>query len=256
MTLVRDKIVIPHEPPRLSRPRLLSALGESITGCAATIICGRTGTGKTTLAADFVRTAGRRGAWYKVEAADADLQVFVQYLVAAVHAQPPGFGRKTLALLGDTQPPATAALVAESFVYEMTMLEAREQLLLVIDDLHLVYDADWFGPFFQRLLPLLPAAAHVLLVGRTLPPAPLWRLRSKQTLSVLDEAALLFTQAEAADLLASYGLSPETAAAVLANTRGRAAALDATVRHMAARRNAGAPHNRLVAHEVGRAARG
>ncbi len=251
MTLVLDKIVIPSELPRLSRPRLLTALVESMTCCASSIIYGRTGTGKTLLATDFARSTGRRVSWYKVDAADAALQVFMQYLVAAVRTQQPGFGRKTLALLTATQTPAEAALLAESFIYEMTTLEASAHLLLVIDDLHLVYDADWFVPFFHRLLPLLPAEAHVLLIGRTLPPAPLWRLRSKQTLRVLDEAALLFTQTEATDLLASYGLSPETAAAGLANTRARAATLDAAVRDLAARRRDGASH----AHEAGRAAR-
>lgn len=253
MTLVLDKIIVPPDAPRLSRPRLLTALAESMTCCAATIIYGRTGTGKTMLAADFARRAGRRVGWYKVEAADAELHVFMQYLVAAVRAQHPGFGRKTLALLSDTQTPAAAALLAEAFVYEMTMLEASEPLLLVIDDLHLVYDADWFVPLFHRLLPLLPAEAHVLLVGRTLPPAPLWRLRSKQTLRVLDEAALLFTQTEADDLLASYGLATETAAELLANTRGRAAAFDAAVRELAAPRKDIARYA-PAAHEAGRAA--
>ena len=164
----------------------------------------------------------------------------MQYLVAAVRAQHPGFGRKTLALLSVTHAPEEAALLAESFVYEMTMLEATESLLLVMDDLHLVYDAAWFVPFFHRLLPLLPAEAHVLLLGRTLPPAPLWRLRSKQTLRVIDEAALLFTQAEVAELLTSYGLYAEASAGILEITRGRAAALDAAAREVGARRRDGA----------------
>jgi LuxR family maltose regulon positive regulatory protein len=157
-------------------------------------------------------------------------------LVAAVRTQHPGFGRKTLALLFAIQTPEEAALLAESFVYELTMLEASEPLLLVIDDLHLIYDAEWFGPFFQRFLPLLPAESHLLLLGRTLPPAPLWRLRSKQTLRVIDEPALLFTPTEAVELLAAYGLGAEAAPTLLANTRGRAAAFDAAVRELAARR--------------------
>ena len=211
MALVFDKIIVPAELPRVSRGRLLAVLEESMACCTSSIVYGRTGTGKTLLATDFARRAGRRVAWYKADAADADLQVFVQYLVAAVRAQHPGFGRKTLALLALTHTPAEAALLAESFIYEITMLEGSEPLLLVIDDLHLVYDAVWFVPFFRRLLPLLPQEAHVLLVGRTLPPAPLWRLRSKQTLRVIDEAALLFTPVETGELLASYRLTSEAA---------------------------------------------
>jgi LuxR family maltose regulon positive regulatory protein len=241
MTLILDKLNVPAELPRASRPRLLAVLETNMQACTSSVICGRAGTGKTMLARDFARQAGRRTAWYKVDAADADLKIFMQYLVAAVRVQHPGFGRKTLTLLSALTVPGEAVLLAESFVYEMTMLEASEPLLLVIDDLHLVYDADWFVPFFHRLLPLLPAEVHLLLLGRTMPPAPLWRLRSKQTLQVIDEAALTFTMAEAAELLASYGIAPDIAASIYTNTRGRAAALDLAARELAQRRTGARP---------------
>ena len=80
-------------------------------------------------------------------------------------------------------------------------------LLMVIDDLHLIYDAGWVVPFFRRLLPLLPPEAHMLIIGRSLPPTPVWRMRSKQTLCLVEEAALAFTSQEAADLFAGYGLA-------------------------------------------------
>jgi ATP/maltotriose-dependent transcriptional regulator MalT len=69
-----------------------------------------------------------------------------------------------------------------------------------------------------------------MLLGRSLPPAPLWRMRSKQTLCVLDEEALAFTPDEARRLYATYGLSPERAEVALRETRGRAATLDARAR--------------------------
>ncbi|HEX8633500.1 MAG TPA: AAA family ATPase [Pyrinomonadaceae bacterium] len=230
MGLILDKITPPVELPRVSRGRLLDALQDSMTCCTSTVICGRTGTGKTLLAADFAAQSGRRVAWYKVDAPEFDRHAFLQYLVAAVRNQHPGFGRKTLALLSSSGSMPDAALLAESFVYEMTMLEADEPLLIVIDDLHLLYDAEWIVPFFGRLLPLLPVEAHMILVGRTLPPAPLWRMRSKQTLRVIDESALAFTLAEAGRLFESYGLPTKPAAHALAETWGRAAALDRAAR--------------------------
>ncbi|MCA1613280.1 MAG: hypothetical protein LC800_03795, partial [Acidobacteria bacterium] len=226
MSLLLDKITLPAEQPRVSRARLLDVLNESLACCNSTIVHGRTGAGKTLLASDFAGRCGRRVAWYKVDAPEVDLQSFVQYLAAAVRTQHPGFGRKTLALLAAAATRGgDAVLVAESFVYEMTMLEASEPLLTVVDDLHLVYDADWLVPFFGRLLPLLPAETHMILVGRTLPPAPLWRMRSKQTLRVIDEPALAFTLPEAESLYQSYGLPTKQAAQALAETWGRAAAL-------------------------------
>src|SRR5262249_9126549 len=115
--------------------------------------------------------------------------------------------------------------LAESCIYDLETL--AEPLLLVFDDLHLVYDADWVIPFFQRLLSLLPAETHVLILGRGLPPAPLWRLRSKQRLCVINEQMLAFTQSEAESLFARYGLDGQRAGVALRNTGGRAAALHA-----------------------------
>jgi LuxR family maltose regulon positive regulatory protein len=247
MGLILDKITPPVELPRVSRRRLIDALHESIACCTSTVIHGRTGTGKTMLATDFAAQSERRVAWYKVDAPEADRRTFLQYLVAAVRNQHPGFGRKTLALLSSSGEMPDAALLAESFVYEMTMLEADEPLLVVIDDLHLLYDAEWIVPFFGRLLPLLPVEAHMILIGRTLPPAPLWRMRSKQTLRVLDESALAFTLDEAGELFDSYGLPLKPAAQALAETWGRAAALDRAARaHLEALRADDARHSRLT----------
>jgi hypothetical protein len=94
--------------------------------------------------------------------------------------------------------------------------------LIVIEDLHLVYDADWVVPFFRRLLPLLPADVHVLITCRSLPPTPLWRLRSKQMLGVVDETELAFTVQEAIALFETYGLAEEHARIAWIQTKGRA----------------------------------
>lgn len=242
MGLILDKINVPAETPRVSRPRLLEVLGDSMSCCNATVMTGRTGAGKTLLTTDFAARCGRPVAWYKVDASEVELGAFLRYLVAAVAVLHPGFGRKTLALLASGAQDEDATLAAESFVYEMTMLEAGEPMLVVIDDLHLVYDAAWVVPFFARLLPLLPAETHFVLVGRTLPPAPLWRMRSKQTLRVIDEAALAFTLAEAEELFASYNLPTKLAAHALAETWGRAAALDAMARGRQSRAGENASH--------------
>jgi ATP/maltotriose-dependent transcriptional regulator MalT len=67
----------------------------------------------------------------------------------------------------------------------------------------------------------------MLILGRGLPPAPMWRLRSKQRLFVINEHMLAFTQAEAEELFSSYGLGAEEARMALERTGGRAAGLHA-----------------------------
>jgi LuxR family transcriptional regulator, maltose regulon positive regulatory protein len=225
MQIILDKITTPGEQPRISRPRLLNTLHGSLANCTSTIINGRAGTGKTVLASDFARRSGRHVAWYKVDASDTDLQVFFRYLVASVRQWRPAFGQRALMQLVETATLDDIPMLAEAFVYEL--LDSKgEPILIVIDDLHLVYDAEWVVPFFRRLLPLLPAEAHMLITGRGLPPAPLWRMRSKQTLCVIEEPTLLFTQLETTRLFSSYGLSEAQAVAALIETHGRASSLD------------------------------
>jgi ATP/maltotriose-dependent transcriptional regulator MalT len=248
--VIPDKITPPVELPRVSRERLLSILGESLQCCNSTIINARAGAGKTMLATDFARRCGRRVAWYKLDAPDSDLTTFLRHFCAAVAAARPEFGERTLERLGAQVRVDDVPLAVEYLVYEL--LESDEPLLVVLDDLHLVYDAEWMPPFFRRLLPLLPREVHVMLLGRSLPPAPLWRMRSKQTLSVVDESALAFTLAEARRLFASYGLQTARADAALMETRGRASALDALARSSVVSDDAPRPNGSRPARQSGR----
>lgn len=229
MPLILDKITTPLDAPRISRPRLLNTLHGSLNSCTSTIINGRAGTGKTLLSTDFARRCGRAVAWYKIDASETDLRVFFNYLLAAIARHRTGFGEQALMPMVEAATLEDIPLLAEAFVYEL-LENGGEPLLIVLDDLHLVYDAEWVVPFFRRLLPLLPAEAHMLITGRSLPPAPLWRMRSKQTLCVVEETVMNFTLKEAETLFDSYGLKVERAAIALQQSRGRAAALDTLAR--------------------------
>lgn len=222
--LVVEKISRPSQTPGSSRHRLLDLLNQGMTSCASTILIGRAGTGKTALVVDFGLKCGRRMAWYKVDAPDAEIPVFFRYLIASLQTVLPKFEGKSLQQMLPEVKPEQMPLLAEALVYELAELDS-EPILFVIEDLHLICDAGWVVPFFQRLLPLLPSHIHLIITSRTMPPAPLWRMRSKQTLLVIDEETLAFTRKEATELFESYGLSPEQASIAVDHTHGRAALL-------------------------------
>jgi LuxR family transcriptional regulator, maltose regulon positive regulatory protein len=224
LELIADKIVKPSRLTRVSRKRLLDMLQESISSGTSTIISGRAGTGKTTLAVEFAESCGRSVSWYKVDAPDADPQVFFQYLISSIREHRPRFGMQLLEPRLDKADVDHIDELAGAFVYELAECEANP-LLVVIEDLHLVSDSEWLIPFFRRMLPLLPSDVHMLITSRGLPPAPFWRMRSKQSLVVIDESTLAFTRAEAIALFESFRLSSEQANIALDHTHGRAAAL-------------------------------
>jgi LuxR family maltose regulon positive regulatory protein len=222
--LIAEKIAMPSQGTQFSRARLLALLQQSLTSCTATIISGRAGTGKTALALDFARRCGRPVAWYKVDAPEGELKSFFQYLIAGIRKERPQFGVETLLPLLRTAENVQISMLADAFVYELVEGEGKP-LLIVIEDLHLVCDSEWLVPFFRRLLPLLPLSVHMLITSRTMPPAPLWRMRSKQTLSVIAEENLAFTRQEAVELFERHALSSEHASIALDHTHGRAASL-------------------------------
>ena len=223
MQLIVDKITTPTQTPMV-RKRLRAKLGKSLESGTCTIVSGRAGTGKTTLAADFARSCNRRVAWYKVDAPDGELSVFFDYLAASIGQQRPGFNEQAIRSLAAGVKSADIPLFSERFVFELIGDESSP-LLIVIEDLHLVCDTDWLVPFLDRFLQLAPPEVHILITSRTLPPAPLWRMRSKQTLEVIDEDSLAFTRDEAVALFETYGLSRQHAYLAFDRTNGRAGAL-------------------------------
>ena len=225
--LIHDKITVPMQKPRTSRPRLLDLLTDNLNNYSATVVNGRAGTGKTTLSTEFARRATRPVCWYKVDAADAELGVFCQYLISTLRLQRPTLDADRLLEITESVESDRAEVLAEAFVFQLTEPShvGTEPLLVIIEDLHLIYDADWVVPFFHRLLPLLPDDVHLIITCRSLPPTPLWRLRSKQMLRVVEETELAFTLEETARLFETYGLSEEHARIALHETNGRAIAI-------------------------------
>jgi ATP/maltotriose-dependent transcriptional regulator MalT len=223
MQLIAEKIRRPLQTP-VVRPRLRTMLAKSLASGVCTLIRGRAGTGKTALSADFAASCDRQVAWYKVDAPDAEFCVFFDYLAASIAQQRPSFNEHTIRSLAAEMKNQEIPAFSERFVFELIEGESNP-LLVVIEDLHLVFDTDWLVPFLERFLQLAPPEVHILITSRTLPPAPLWRMRSKQTLAVIDETSLAFTREETVELFASYGLSRQLAYQAFDRTNGRAGAL-------------------------------
>jgi ATP/maltotriose-dependent transcriptional regulator MalT len=221
--ILAEKISLPVMRAEVERQRLFTHLDKSLAQFSSTLVTGRTGTGKTTLAADFAKQKNYAVAWYNTETTDSDWKVFLGYLTESLRRCQTE--SKSLWQYGTSFAETENLSVTESLAARFALIEAEKPLLIVLDDLHSVFDADWFGEFFNALLSLPTPNVRLLMLARTAPPFPLWRLRSKHVLDVVDEKLLAFTVPETIELFQKYQLSENAARAAHKRAYGRIAKL-------------------------------
>ncbi|HEX6126421.1 MAG TPA: AAA family ATPase [Pyrinomonadaceae bacterium] len=219
--LLAEKMCVPRCRGLIKRPRLDDLLRRSTEQFPATLVSGRAGTGKTTLAAAFARSCAHVG-WYSVESSDTEWNAFIHYFAACVLRAVKSKAELVEIISADSEPSqaAVAASLINIFAEAETTLRT-EPMLIVLDGIHHLFDAPWFGEFFGLLLSSLPDRTSLLLLCRSKPPSPLWRMRSKQQLNVIDEKLLAFDLAETAALATKHGLKRPDAERAHAETFGR-----------------------------------
>jgi ATP/maltotriose-dependent transcriptional regulator MalT len=213
-----DKLRIPEFNSLVSRPRLHEMLERSTEQYGATLISGRAGTGKTALASDFAR-AKKNTAWYSIDPTDIEWGVFSHYFAECINGSANN-GRKQNTKVRVVDADLTQGNIAE-FLTRCFSENDVSPSLIVLDNIHHVFDADWFCDFFNLLIASMSPDTHLLMICRSRPPAPLWRLRSKQMLNVIDEKLLAFTVDETREFFRMHDLPEGLARPVYNESFGR-----------------------------------
>jgi LuxR family transcriptional regulator, maltose regulon positive regulatory protein len=214
--LVATKFHVPRAGFVL-RPRLVARLTEGV-GRGVTVVCTPAGFGKTTALGDWLRRSRRPAAWLSLDAGDNDPARFWRYVAAALERAQPGIDAPVVALLrGPHRPPLEA--VATAVINVLTTVPSKGEVVLVLDDYHLI-DAPPVHDGVTFLLERLPPGLRLVLSSRVDPPLPLARLRARGQLAELRADDLRFTVAEtAAFLREATGLDLPAASVVALHDR-------------------------------------
>ena len=207
----------------MARPRLARQLEEGLTR-GLVLVCAPAGSGKTVLLADWVQRGGRPVAWLSLDDGDNDPARFWRHIVAAICRARPGMGE-----LAGPEPGAWRRFrpwAGEALINELAADPGEDEVLLVLDDYHLI-DSQPLHASLLFLLEHLPPGLRLVVASRSDPPLPLARLRAGGQLAELRAGELRFTADEAAALLRATGADlPATVVATLAaRTEGWAAGL-------------------------------
>lgn len=215
-----EKLRIPEIAPPVYRPRLHEMLALSAGQYGATLISGRSGTGKTSLAADFARRHNN-AVWYSIDPTDIEWGVFSHYFSECVKRPISDRGQeKHFITDADLMQGNIAQFLVDCFLPPKKGA-TNAPMLIVLDNVHHIFDADWFCDFFNLLIVSMLPNMHLLMLCRSRPPAPLWRLRSKQMLNVIDEKLLAFTRDETREFFEIHEMPEQLADLVHRESFGR-----------------------------------
>ncbi len=195
-SLVATKFFVPTSPHTLiSRPRLMRLLDEG-SGRPLTLISAPAGFGKTALLSVWVQAHQAnhpRVAWVSLDEGDNDPVRFWTYALTAMDHVQPGLCTKLVSYLHTRQsPPLQSVLTA----LINRLAERTEQVLLVLDDYHLVTEQA-IHRSLTYLLDHLPSQLRVILSTRSDPPLPLSWLRARGQVFEVRADQLCCTQEEA-----------------------------------------------------------
>ncbi|MGY1605418.1 LuxR C-terminal-related transcriptional regulator [Geodermatophilus sp. SYSU D00815] len=221
------------------RERLLGVLSRAVQRTSLTLLSGPAGSGKTVLAASWLRAGGVGwpAGWITLDEYDDDPATFWSYVVRALaDAGVPLFRTPDL-VPGE---PLPAWLVPQ---LAADLAAASQPVVLVLDDADHLTDRS-IAAGLDLLLQHAGGRLRLVICGRADPPLPLHRYRLAGTLSEVRGDQLAFTAEETRELLAAMGVpvSPAVARALCAETQGWAVGL----RLAAAPLKQGVPAEHLV----------
>lgn len=206
------------------RPHLLEKLQAGQPG-KVTLVSAPAGFGKTTLVAEWLRSADENTAvaWLSLDPSDNDPTQFFAYLVGGVQKAMGQVGHPQPSLQSPNRPELKTILIA--LLNELS--SQRRTLRLALDDYHLI-DNPAIHDALAFLIEQMPPQLHLVLITRADPPLPLARLRVRHQINEIRTVDLRFSPSEVATFLnqiKGIHVTESQATALEARTEGWVASL-------------------------------
>jgi ATP/maltotriose-dependent transcriptional regulator MalT len=193
--ILNSKLLLPRSSDTIRRERLYPLLDEIPKKRLTTVIAGA-GYGKTTLIAEVGKYLGLDTVWYSLDTSDRDFMPFLSYLIEGLKRYSPELGVETFRRIDDVQIlNREREAILTVFLSEIEKL-VKNDLIIVLDDYHLIQDSNEMNESLKFLLEHLPPLVHLIIISRSDPDLPLSKLRAIREVLDIREADLVFALSE------------------------------------------------------------
>src|SRR5262245_5384584 len=221
LPLIQSKLAAPRsQNGSISRARVL-ALFDVPENSTMAMVAAPPGYGKTTAARDWCALRDEPLAWVTLDEGDNDPVRLWTYVAAAVDHVIPGLGESSRERLRRGEVGGAVEELAD------LIAASRRRLIVVLDDLHTITDADSLHSL-DRFLDRRQTGCRLILITRTDPRLRLARPRAEGVLAEIRAGDLGFTEAEAREFLVErcgLPLSDDEIAVLMTRTEGWPVAL-------------------------------
>jgi LuxR family maltose regulon positive regulatory protein len=190
--LLRTKFFVPPiRPSQIARPRLINLINHGLER-SLVLISAPAGYGKTTLVSSWLKDIQVSSTWLSLDEDDNDPIRFLQNFLAALQKIIPTIQPDLLGVFQGMKPDPFSALL-NFLINEIAACAAP--FVFVIDDFHVIQAQpilDMLTALLEHVLPQM----HLVLISRTDPLLPLFRLRARDQLVEIRAEQLRFTKEE------------------------------------------------------------
>lgn len=231
------KVARPKVSEAFPRHRLFKAIDAYCNNRPILWISGFPGSGKTTLAAGYLKARKLSCLWYQIDEADEDIGTFITYMGLAAQKAVP-WRKKPLPLFTPEYVQRVPAFTRRYFEDLFSSIAkgrssraakgSQRQFFLVFDNYQNVPADSGFHKMLANGLDILPEIIRVIFISRTEPPPPFARMRSRSRVAFIGWDELRLTPSESEAIMQRLGwkeLVPETLNKLHALTDGWPAGL-------------------------------
>lgn len=223
--LVHTQLVPPRVKNYIRRTRLQN-LGLSILAHRVTVVIAPAGFGKSVWISSLLEVPNwPTTAWLSLDRYDSEPSFLLFHLIYAIRRALPKFGSQSLRTMNSLEDAGRNWQIAVSSMIEEIPKES--ELILVLDDFHLVDKNEAVCNIMEYLIHWLPAGAHLVLISRNNLPLNLYREQFSGELLEIHSDQLVFSVEEAQELLSllSLELAESEIAMLHSSTEGWAVGL-------------------------------